>query len=54
MNCYISADTRTDRSGEPAGYVSTGRPAAAPTGYVSPATRPGAGSYVNSDWVRAA
>ncbi|ANP71705.1 hypothetical protein [Cryobacterium arcticum] len=54
MNSYISAAARTDRSAEPAGYVSTGRPAATPTGYVSPVTRSGAGSYVSSDWVRAA
>lgn len=60
MNSYISTPgirtdrIRTDGTVEPAGYVSTGRPAATPTGYVSPATRSGAGSYVSSDWVTAA
>ncbi|WP_162942644.1 hypothetical protein [Cryobacterium soli] len=54
MNGYISTTAHTDRSSEQAGYVSTGRPAGIPTGYVSPATRPGAGSYVSSDWVTAA
>ncbi|WP_166787919.1 hypothetical protein [Cryobacterium adonitolivorans] len=55
MNSYIStASPHTDRAAEPAGYVSTGRPSAVPTGYVSPATRSGAGSYVSSDWVTAA
>ncbi|WEO78242.1 hypothetical protein BJQ94_04170 [Cryobacterium sp. SO2] len=55
MNSYISTPaTRTDRTGEPAGYVSTGSPAAAPTGYVSPTTRQGAGSYVATEWVTAA
>jgi hypothetical protein len=55
MNSYISTPgIRTDRTVEPAGYVSTGRPAVTPTGYVSPATRSGAGSYVSSDWVTAA
>ena len=52
MNSYIS--TSSTRALEPAGYVSTGRPAADPTGYVSPATRRGAGSYVATEWVRAA
>jgi len=54
MNSYISTAAHTDRSQEPAGYVSTGRAATVPTGYVSPATRTGAGSYVSSDWVTAA
>jgi hypothetical protein len=54
MNSYISSAARTDRSSEPSGYVSTGRAAGIPTGYVSPATRTGAGSYVSSDWVTAA
>ena len=55
MNSYISsAGPRTDRSTEPSGYVSTGRAAPTATGYVSPATRRGAGSYVNSEWVTAA
>ena len=52
MNSYIS--TPNTRAVEPAGYVSTGRPAATPTGYVSTATRRGAGSYVSTEWVRAA
>ncbi|WP_165789028.1 hypothetical protein [Cryobacterium zongtaii] len=55
MNSYISiASPRTDRSAEPTGYVSSGQPAAIPTGYVSPATRRGTGSYVASEWVTAA
>lgn len=61
MNSYISTpETRTDstvrsdRSAEPAGYVSTGRAATIPTGYISPATRRGAGSYIVSEWVTAA
>ena len=62
MNSYIStAPIRTDRTGTvpsdaataPAGYVTTGLPAAVPTGYVSPATRRGAGSYVGTEWVAA-
>ena len=52
MNSYIS--TPNTGTIDPAGYVSTGRPAATPTGYVSPATRRGAGSYVATEWVRAA
>ncbi|WP_158253831.1 hypothetical protein [Cryobacterium sp. N22] len=55
MNSYISiAGPRTDRTGEPAGYVSSGRPAAIPTGYVTPVTRRGTGSYIHSEWVTAA
>jgi hypothetical protein len=54
MNSYISNIDRTAGPTEASGYVSTGRPAPAPTGYVSPATRSGAGSYVSTDWVRAA
>ena len=55
MNSYISiAGPRTDRTAEPAGYVSSGRPAAIPTGYVSPAVRRGTGSYIHSEWVTAA
>ena len=55
MNSYIStASPRIDRTAEPAGYVSSGRPAATPTGYVSPAVGAGAGSYINSEWVTAA
>ena len=52
MNSYIS--TPNTRTLDPAGYVSTGLPAATPTGYVSPATHRGAGSYVSTEWVRAA
>jgi hypothetical protein len=52
MNSYIS--TPNNRTSEPAGYVSTGLPAAIPTGYVSPAAHRGAGSYVSTEWVRAA
>ena len=57
MNSYISSTNGTDQPAgrsEAGGYVSTGRPAPAPTGYISPATRSGAGSYVSTDWVRAA
>ncbi|MET0955076.1 MAG: hypothetical protein ABWY68_03935 [Cryobacterium sp.] len=52
MNSYIS--TPATGTLEPAGYVSTGRPAPLPTGYVSPATHRSAGSYVSTEWVRAA
>ena len=58
MNSYISTAANTaastDRSSEPAGYISTGRAAGTPTGYISPATRRGTGSYVTSEWVIAA
>jgi hypothetical protein len=55
MNSYISTPaTRTDRADETAGYVSTGQAPGIPTGYISPATRRGAGSYVASEWVTAA
>lgn len=54
MNSYISRSTHTDRSAEPSGYVSTGLAPATPTGYISPASRGAAGSYVTSEWVIAA
>ncbi|MGO4785272.1 hypothetical protein [Cryobacterium sp. W22_MBD10_FK3] len=62
MNSYISTtasiiastEGSTTASTNPAGYVSTGRPAGTPTGYISPATRRGTGSYVTSEWVIAA
>ncbi|MBX0300802.1 hypothetical protein K2F54_12540 [Cryobacterium sp. 1639] len=55
MNSYISTPgTTRDRSAEPAGYVSTGQPAASPAGYISPASHRGAGSYVATEWVTAA
>jgi hypothetical protein len=55
MNSYISTPSpRADQSTEPAGYVSTGRPAATPTGYVSPDSRRDVGSYVSTEWVTAA
>jgi hypothetical protein len=55
MNSYISTPgPRTEQSTEPAGYVSTGLPAAAPTGYVSAASHRGAGSYISTEWVTAA
>jgi hypothetical protein len=54
MNGYISTPARTAQSTEPAGYISTGQPAAIPAGYISPSTPRGAGSYVATEWVRAA
>jgi hypothetical protein len=55
MNSYMSTPgARTDSSTEPAGYVSTGHPAASPTGYISPGSRRGAGSYISTEWVTAA
>ena len=52
MNSYIS--TASTRATEPNGYVTTGLPAAVPTGYVSPATQRNAGSYITTEWVTAA
>jgi hypothetical protein len=59
MNSYISAPgAAPDRGDEPTGYISTGRPAGIPTGYVSDPAQAvlhrTAGSYVASEWVIAA
>lgn len=55
MNSYVSTpNLQANRTNASSGYVSSNRPASVPTGYVSSAPRRGAGSYVTSEWVKAA
>jgi len=55
MNSYISNPNQdTDRRHVHGSYVSTARGTALPTGYVSSTPRRGAGTYVKTQWVRAA
>ncbi len=55
MNSYISNPHQdVDRLHVHGSYVSTPQGTALPTGYVSSTLRRGAGTYVKTQWVRAA